>query len=412
MQIVIIGNGAAGNAACAAIRGTNAEAKITLISDESFPFYSPCVFPMYLSGEVERQRLFLREVDDAMRVTRILGKKVLKIDVKNQKVLLEDEELKYDSLIIASGSKPIIPKIEGIDKLGVFCLKTIEDVDRILAYGGKRVAVIGSGPIGVEAAIALRKRGLQVSIIELMDRILPRLFDKKPSNIIEGIIRENGIKIFTDEKVVQILGSERVRGIETDTREIKCDVAIVAVGMRPRAELAKSAKIKIGGLGGILTDERMRTSVENVYSCGDCVESYDIILGKNTLNLIWPNAVLQGEIAGLNCLGVNKRYRGFTNVVCIDIFGARAVSLGHPVVLVDEKDGLEEIERAYGKIYYKIILKDGNIMGVQSIGEIKDIGVMFNAMGKRIKLQEIKKILGKREFVYTSPWLAKLKRYV
>lgn len=412
MQIVIVGNGAAANAASAVIKRTNADAKITLVSDENFPFYSPCVFPLYLSGEVKRESVFLKSGGNDRGVKRILGRKVSKIDTKNQEVLIEGAELKYDSLIIASGSKPIVPKIDGINKAGVFCLKTIEDADKILAYGGKRAVVVGSGPIGVESAVALRRRGLRVSIIELMDRILPRLFDRKPSSLIEGAIRKMGIKIFTEERVVQILGNDKVNGIETDAREIKCDIVIVAVGMKPRVELAKSARIKVGELGGIITDEWMRTNVENTYSCGDCVESHDIILDKNTLNLIWPNAVLQGEIAGLNCLGIKRKYRGFTNVVGLDIFGVHVASVGYPAAVIDETEGLDEIERTKGKIYYKITLKDGKIMGIQSVGKIEDISVMFNAMSKGLKLQEIKKLMSKRELIFKNPLFVRLNRYM
>ncbi len=411
MQVVIIGNGAAGNAVATKIKEINPNAMVTLISDEDYPFYSPCVLHLYISGDVEKQRVFLKEDRINRGVQKILGRTVEKIDGPNRKVLLGDGELTFDSLIIATGSQSIIPKIDGIDKKGIFPLKTLGDADGILAYAGRSAAIVGSGPIGVEAAMGLKKMGMQVSIVEMKNRILPRIFDEKPANIIQGILNKMGIETFVGEKAVQVLGNRTVSGLETDAREIKCDMIIMAAGMKPRVDLAGSAGTKIGGLGGILTDERMMTNVESVYACGDCVESRDIITGENNLNQIWPNAVMQGRAAAFNCLGLSKKYRGFTSLVGIDIFGMHAASIGYSTEMHGNKD-LEVIEKTHRNNYRRLLLDDGKIVGAQYVGKTNDIGFLFGAVSKRVCLSELKKLMGKRKHMLVDPLMVACRSWV
>jgi len=412
VRIVIIGNGAAGNSVASIVKKFDYE--VTIISEEIFPEYSACALPYYLCGEIPRQHVFLKKREQYLRagVHTIFGKKVGKIEVKNQKVTFEDGGLKYDKLVIATGAEAMVPKIAGINKTGVFTLKTLEDVDKILAYHKRKVVIIGSGFIGVEAGIALKKRGFEVGFIELLDRILPRAFDKKPADIIKLILREHGIEVLTKERVVQILGKERVEGVETDSRRIRCDVVILSTGMRPRVDLAHSAGIKIGDLGGIVTNEQMLTNMKNIYACGDCVESRDVVTGRNSLHLVWPNAVLQGKIVGYNCVGIPRRYPGFLNVVGIDIFGIHAASIGHTMAAFRGDDHIQIIEATYRKYYYWVVVKDGAIIGAQFIGKTKDVGVISQAIRKKIYLEEIKETISKRKLLIINPLYLKAEQYL
>lgn len=412
MQVVIIGNGAAGNSAASVIRELGERAEITMISEEVLPEYSPCVFPNYLSGEMEKQRVFLKSPRDysKAKIRTIFGKRAIEIDVEEGKVLLEGGSLGYDKLLIATGSEPVIPNIEGIYKEGTFTLKTLEDVDRILTHPGRRATIIGSGPTGVETGIALRKRGLEVLLIEELDWVLPKLFDEKPASIIRTALEKRGIKTSTGEKVTKVLGKERVEGIETDGREVKCDMVILAAGMRPRVELAQRAGVKIGKLGGILTDERMMTNIEDIYACGDCTESKDVVTDQNTLNLLWPNAVLQGKAAGHNCIGISKKYQGFMNIVDIDLFGTHIASIGHTATEIG--DGREVIEKSYEMRYSRIILKDGVIVGAQFIGRTEKMGILFRAIWKKARAKEIKRVMGERELLTLNPWYAGVMPYL
>lgn len=407
---VIIGNGIAGLTAARVIREFGRGIDATLISEEKYPAYSPCVFPNYISGEIGRERIFLNGHEDYLKigVRPIFGKKVLGIRTEEKKVFLEGgSHLRYDKLVIATGSEPIIPGIDGVEKKGVFTLKTLRDVDELLAYPKRKIAIVGAGFIGVETAIALKVRGYDVTLIESLDHVLPAAFDEKPAHLIEAALQKHGIKIFSGKEVTRILGREELKGIEVSGREIKCDAVVLATGMKPRVDLAKRAGIKIGKLGGILTDERMSTSAEDVYACGDCTESRDVVMGENVLNLIWPNAVLQGKTVGYNCVGIRRKYRGFTRVVGMDIFGAHAVSIGHPAAVI----GDSRIRgRAYEGHYYQIIFKDEKIVGAQFVGKTKDMGVLFRAILGGDRIKDIKR--AQRELLVLNPLYIKARPYL
>jgi NADH oxidase (H2O2-forming) len=412
VHIVIIGNGVAGNSVASMVK--RFDHKVTIISEEVFPEYSACALPYYLCGEIPRQHVFLRKHEQYLSagIHTIFGRKVSRIEAKNQKVIFKDGNLNYDKLVIATGAEAMIPKIAGVDSTGVFTLKTLEDADKILAYPKRKIVIIGSGFIGVEAGIALKRRGFEVGLIELLDWILPRTFDKKPADIIELILREQGIEVFTKERVVQVIGKERVEGVETDKRRIQCDVVILSTGVRPRIDLARSAGIEIGDLGGILTNEQMLTNVKNIYACGDCAESRDVITDKNSLQLIWPNAVLQGKIVGCNCIGIPRRYPGFLNVVGIDIFGIHAASIGHTMASFGGDNHVQRIEATYRKNYYRVIIKDRAIIGAQFIGNTKDTGIISQGIRKKIYLEAIKNTISRRKFLIANPLYLRAEQYV
>jgi len=412
MHIFVVGNGVAGNNAASIAGKFNCE--VSILSEEAFPEYSACALPYYLSGEIARQRIFLnqdkRVSEDSIRT--IFGKKVEQIHVENQEVVFEGKGLHYDKLIIATGAEAIIPGIAGVDKAGVFTFKTLADVDKILAYDKRTVAIIGSGFIGVEVGIALKRSGCEVILIEVLDRILPRAFDRKASDIIRTILSEHGIEVLTEERVVHILGERQVEGIETKNRKIRCDTVILSAGMRPRVDLARSAGIEIGELGGIVTNEHMLTNIENIYACGDCVESRDAVTYKNSLQLLWPNAVSQGRTAGYNCIGIPSKYRGFVNIVGVDVFGTHVASIGHTGAAFEGAGDIQVFEKAYAKHSHWIIVKDGAIVGAQFIGKTKDAGVISQAIWKRTCLEGIEGTASRQNLLAINPLFTALGRYL
>jgi NADH oxidase (H2O2-forming) len=412
VHIVVIGNGVAGNNAASIASRFNCE--VTILSEETFPEYSACALPDYLSGEIERQRVFLKEDKRSSKdgIRTILGKKVERIHVKNQEVVFEGEDMFYDKLIIATGSEAIIPGIAGVDKAGVFTFKTLEDVDKILAYDKRTVVIIGSGVIGVEVGIALKRRGCEVILVEALDRILPSVFDRKPCDIIRTILSEHGIEVLTEERVVRILGGKQVEAIETENRKINCDTVILSAGMRPRVDLARSAGIEIGELGGIVTNEHMRTNIENIYACGDCVESRDAVTDKNSLQLLWPNAVSQGKTAGYNCIGIHSKYMGFVNMVGVDVFGTHVASIGHTGAALEGAGDIQVIEKVYAKRSHWIVVKDGAIVGAQFIGKVRDAGVITQAIWKRICLEGIDETTSRQNLLAINPLFFALERYL
>src|SRR4030042_1781421 len=318
-RFVIVGNGIAGMSAAYAIRRLQKEAQIKIISEEPNFTYSPCMLPNYLSGEISRDRVFVREFPDYSRenIQLITSKRAIALDLERKNVILQVEKITYDKLIIATGSKPVIPPIKGISKKGVFTFKSIEEADGIRTWEGCVAVVIGSGPIGIEASLALKRRGYKVFLIELMDRVLPQVFDEYSASLIEDFLKENGIDVATQERVVEILGRERVERGFGGRRVIKCDTVILATGMRPEKELVEGI-LEPGKLGGIEVNQRMGTTIQDVYACGDCVETQSLIDGHPILSLLWHNARQQGEVAGSNAAGILRTYPGSLNMTAVD----------------------------------------------------------------------------------------------
>ncbi len=416
MGITIIGNGIAGNSAAMAIRSVNKEVPVTIISEEAFPLYSNCVLSKkYISKEVEREKVFLKSFEDYSKesIETIFGRRVEEIDIRSKRLLLNGKKvIYYDKLIIATGSKPIIPSIKGVDKENVFVLKSLNDADKIHNYVGEKVVVVGAGPLGVEACVALRKRCFKVFLI-VRSRLLRRMLDKEVSMIIEKILKENGIKVLAEEKLVKFGGTSQVDSIITSKYKIACDAVILALGLEPRVELARRAGIRIGELGGIKVNERMMTSVKDVYACGDCVEVKDILSGKDALRASWYNAKQQGRIAGYNSIGVERSYAGMLGINVIDVFGTYVVSIGYNMDRLKDVD-VKVVEEKDKYHYCRLLVNANNgvIMGAQFIGEPRDLGVLINAIRRKDSLKKLQEALNNKDLLFRNPWNYGMHQYV
>jgi len=407
MQIIIIGNGTAGNIAAFTIRKYDKQSKITVISSENFPEYDPCSLPYYVSGDVPREAVFRKAWEDYERehIDLILGQRAEQIDPP-QKIVVTNKgsEFKYDKLILAQGGKLIVPPIKGVDKKGVLSCKLLPEADNLAAHKGKVAVVIGSGPIGIESAEALKKNNYQVYIIELLDWIMPMLFDEKPARRLEKNLNGYGIQVLTSERVLSIGGNSEVTGIVTDKREIQCDTVVLATGVMPSKDLAETAGITTAR--GIKVDERMMTSVEDIYACGDCVETVDAITGKPALYLLKHNAIEQAEVAARNCLGDNCIYAGAWSFARAHYFDTHAVSIGNSSRALGGAADIEIIERIFSEDYVRLILKEGKLAGAQAIGEFADhAGVLLGAMWRQDDLSKLRSNWDKvLQINYVTPW--------
>ncbi len=414
MKVIIIGNGVTGNTASSTIRRLDSQAGITIISEETYPEYSACALPHYIAGELRRQKLFLRAKKDYSRerIKTIFGQKVIRVSPEEKKVFFDTKSLAYDKLVIATGSKPIVLPLKGVNLNGVFTLKSLDDADQIFNYAGKTAVIIGSGPIGVETSVALTKRGLRVYLVESLNRIMPRVFDERSASLLRDILEERGIKVLTGEAVTSIIGSGKVEGIVTDKQHIKCDMVILSVGMKPNVELAQKSGLNIGKLGGLSVTQQMLTSSRDVYAGGDCVETEDMVTGNRSLSLLWHNAKRQGEVIGYNCCGIPKSYLGSVNITSLDIFGINAASFGRIEAEVSRYKDTEIIERHSGENYYRLILYRERLIGAQSIGNAQDMGALLFALIGRHNLNKIKTVVGKRAFLPLSPWYYRVAQYI
>lgn len=403
MNIIVVGNGVAGEAACSAIRSRTKEAKVTLISEESYPFYSPCILTQYISRDLKRSRVFLKTLRDYEKegIHVLLGSRVDKINPVDRTVFLNEREIAYDKLILATGSRPIIPNMEGIQKKGVRVLKSMGDADRLVRARGGKAIVVGSGPIGVELAAALRKRGWEVCLIEVLDWILPGQFDRKASLIVRNILERQGIEVLTSEMVLSIEGKTHVNGVVASrTGRHEADIVVFTIGMRPSTELARGAGVEIGELGGIRVNDEMETSVEDIYACGDCVEGKDPFTLRPKLSLFWPHAEREGTVAGFNSIGGHCPVHWMPDSINLDVFGTFAGAIGQPARTVSGE--VRILEKEEEERYYCLVISDGTLIGAQFIGDYEGIGIIWPFLGR--SYEEICQRTKDEEMMARFPW--------
>jgi len=412
MHIVIIGNGVAGTSAAFTIKDRYPEIDVSLFSREDLPEYSACALTHYIGGFIKRERVFLKSQGDYVKhnIRAYFCQEIVKIDTKEGKVYTHKQGVPYDKLVIATGSDAIVPKIVGTNKRGVFVLKSLRDADNIVTYPKKRVVVIGSGPIGVQASIALKQSGASVYLVELQSRILPTIFDQKGSAVIRDILESNRIKVLTGEKVIKIFGGDKVEGVVTDRQSMKCDMVLLAVGMKPNVDLAVEAGLAIGELGGIKVNREMMTSMPDIYACGDCIETRDLITGNIMLSLKWYSARMQGMITGYNCVGKHVNYLGSPNITTMNVFGIDAVSIGSTEETLN-RDSIQIMERGYGSHYCKLLFLDNVIKGAQLINAKWYAGTLFNAMVRKVNVNMIRGLIDRKSLAIT-PLMIMLANYL
>ncbi len=399
MHVVIIGTGGAGISAIQTIRSVDDKVNITAISQEKERPYSPCSLPHYIGGDIEKKNIYRVEKDffKRNRVKVIQERQVTKIDTKKRTVLAGDEQIRYDKLLVAAGSIPLRPPIPGIDIKGVFTLGNMADARRILDWvgkGAKDAVVLGAGFIGVECAIALKKVGLKVSVFEMLDWVLPKMLDEDVSLEVQEILEKEGIKFHLGQQVSEIVGKGKVSGVRSGKKKTGCDMVVLGIGVRPNTEFLRGSGIKVNY--GVVVDDRMRTSVKNVYAAGDIVEADDRLRGEKRVNAIWPNAIQQGRIAGYNIAGVEKEYDGLESLNILDVYGVPVLSMG--MSSFELKNFEVEMSKT-NRSFKKLLLKDGRIAGVQMVGSIRNSGHLLGLVKKGIEVDDIRASLLNEKYV-------------
>ncbi len=391
MKVVIVGNGIAGSEAAFHLRDLRPDAEITLLSIETGPAYDPCTLPYVLSRELPRHVAFFRAAKEYQRarITLMPGYRATGIDVASRVVhTVDDTNLPYDRLILAPGGRPITPPIKGLDLPGVFPCKTLCDVDRLARHEGRRVVVIGSGAVGIEAAEALRKRNYEVVILELLDWILPAMLDEDAARLLQDALRRHDVIALTNTRARGILGRGRVEAVCTDCEEIPCDTVVLAAGVTPDRGLAEDAGIRVGR--GILVNSRMETSVPGIFACGDCAEPHDALTGERCLYALKPNAIDQARVAARAVAGLPTSYRGAFAFARAHFFDTHAASFGLTSKTLPPQVEAEIQERREGGSYLRVLLLEGRIIGAHGVGSlIKDLGSLMASALRQDDIQEL-----------------------
>jgi NADH oxidase (H2O2-forming) len=413
LTVLILGSGIAGYSAAQAIKRTGRDVRVKVITEEPEPTYSACVFAEYLAGEIPKERVFIQGQDQIPLAPSEwnLGRRITGIDLEQKSLRTEDgRAMPFDRLILATGSRAVVPDLPGVRKEGVHCLKTLADAVAVLRAPGKSAVIVGSGPVGLEVAVALRKRGWGVWVVELMDSVLPRLFSPTHSQKIRSFLEGQGVRVLAGERVIGIEGEGRVEAVVTDKRTLSCEFVLLGIGMQPDVELASRAELRVGSSGGIVTDAYMRTSHEDVFACGDCAESIDRLSGKPGLNMLWGNAKMQGAVAGLNSLGEQKKYPGDLNLTTLKLYDRVAASVGE--VLIPDASYQEIMKEQGENSSIRLVVKEGIIKGIQTFGPRVDMSVFLNMLLCGEKLHILRDSRNKRLLLEQKPWLARLPTYL
>ena len=412
VDLAIIGNGVAGNNAAFSARRLDQNMSILIIGNENNPEYAVGSLPDYLEGHLKRERVFIRTEADYERnnIQLKMGECALKVDSGKKEIETDKGTIGYKKLVLALGTEAIIPPVPGSDLKGNFIMKRLSDVEKISTYRPESVVVIGSGAIGVETSLALKGKGVKnVTLIELMDWVIPKSVDEFTARQIEAALKEHGINVLTGESVKKVQGKGKVQEVVTDHRIINCDMALWAVGVRPVVDLAKDMGVEMGVTRGIKVDPWMKTNLDDVYACGDCVESTNIFTQKQVLNLLWEAAARQGTVAGANCVQETMKYPGSFAVLLTYVGSMPVLAFG-----LTQKDLAgqiyEVLEHKGEQSYQRIIMQDGKIMGVQMLGTLDGSGWMLAQLKKGSPLDI--SLLKKREVARLSAIPAALIAYL
>ena len=397
MKHVIIGNGPAGVMAAEALRKLDSKADITLLGDEPEPPYSRMAIPYFLMGNIGEEGTHLRKGKghfEGLRIKLVRGR-AASVDAKGRSVRLQDgATLPFDRLLIATGSRPLKPPIAGLDAPNVHTCWTLEDARAIarLAKSGARVLLIGAGFIGCIIMEALAVRGVKLTVVEMGDRMVPRMMTEKAGNMIRRWCEAKGVRVHTAARVESIRRGEKAGELfaRLDSGdEIPADLVICAAGVAPNTDFLKGSGIALDR--GILVDAAMQTSVPGIYAAGDVTEAADFFSGKPVLNAIQPNAADQARIAAANMAGGQATLAGSMAINVLDTLGLVSASFGQWW----GEPGGESVERVdeKGFKYLSLQFMGDALIGATSIGLTDHVGVLRGLTLGRVRLGEWKEHL-------------------
>jgi len=373
-KYLILGNGVAGTTAAENIRQNDGTGEITIVTDEDIPFYYRIRLPDYLGGMVAESELVAKKEAwyDEKKISLQLSSRVSAADSGRKHVITADGlTYAYDSLLLANGSHPFVPPIKGSNIKGVFALHTIRDVRQISQAAEKirNVVLIGGGLLGLETANALHKLEKNVTVVEFFPRLLPRQLDNEGAARLQHFFESKGFSFRLGTTTKEITGNDSVEQVILEHGEIlPAQMVIISAGVRPNLELAKMLGLKTDK--GVIVDQFMRTSQPDIYAAGDVIEFEDRTYG------IWPAAMEQGKIAGINISGGKTAYNGTTLSNILKVAGIDLASAGE----IDEEKRFESKIVASDDTYKKVVINNGKVIGCIMLGDRKH----FNRISKAI----------------------------
>ena len=405
---VILGAGPAGVIAAETIRKHAPQDRITLIGEESEPPYSRMAIPYLLIGNIDERGTYLRKNDQHFKQLNVelIQACAESVDTAAKVIRLNKDGLVgYDKLLIATGSRPVNPPIPGIDSPQVQTCWTLEDARAILdlAKPGARVVQIGAGFIGCIIMEALASRGVKLSVVEMGDRMVPRMMGPVAGGMIREWCEAKGVQVFTGAKVEAIVpGGSTNPGLMaklaqavgmgeppsdaplsvrlSNGQKLAADLVISAIGVKPCIEFLSGSGITC--LQGVLTDEHLQTNVPGVYAAGDCAEAFDKVSGTTIVSAIQPNAAEQARVAALNMVGQRAELKGVTQINVLDTLGLISSSFG----TWQGVPGGEQVALTGDGRHLSLQFKDDVLVGCNSVGWTQHLGVMRGLVEGQVRL--------------------------
>ncbi|HQR59059.1 MAG TPA: FAD-dependent oxidoreductase [Azonexus sp.] len=389
MKHIILGNGPAGVVAAETLRRAAPADEILLVGNEDAPPYSRMAIPYLLEGNIDESGTYLRKADDhfaGLGIGQHRGRAVA-VNSEKQTILFDDGHFEsYDRLLIATGSHPVRPPIPGIDLPAVQTCWTLEDARAIadLARPGSRVLQLGAGFIGCIIMESLVKRGVHLTVVELGDRMVPRMMTPEAGSMIKRWVEKQGVRVVTRagvERIEEGTGAPLTVILTTGDR-IDCELLIVAAGVAPNVAFLEGTDVHVAK--GVLVDDTMQTSVPGIYAAGDVAEAPDLFSGRHLVAAIQPNAADQARIAALNMAGQAARMKGVLAINVLDSMGMISSSFGEWQGVAGG-EGVERADEARGR--YISLQFDGDVLvGATAIGLTDHVGALRGLIQARTRL--------------------------
>ena len=392
MKYVIIGASAAGLATAESIRKYDRDGDVTVLTEEAYLPYSRPSISYYLKGKVKESDMPLRKSNyyKQKNINVVTDSKATEVDTDKKVVKVGRKIYPYDKLCFATGSVPFVPPMENVkgktNALTFLDLKSAKEI-KAIANSDTRAVVIGAGLIGLKAAEGLVKICKSVDVVELAPKVLPSILDDTSAKQVKKHLENNGIKIHLGNTVSKAAskGKQITSVVLKDGKKLPCDLLVVAVGVRPRTDLAESTGLEVNR--GIITDtQTMETSVKDIYAAGDCCVSVDMLDGSKRIIALWPNAVQQGRAAGAQMAGADETVGGTYSVNAIDFFGLRICTCG---VINPQGEGYTQQVKKEGDAYKRLVIKDGMLAGYVLINSSQNAGIYTNLISNRVPLDTL-----------------------
>lgn len=436
MRIVVIGANAAGAKAASKAKRINPKADITMIDRGNFISYGACGIPYFVSDTVADVKELMSTPVGVLRDANFFNKvkgvtvrtqtEVTAIDRQGKIVQLletttgQSSCLEYDRLILATGSSPFIPKMSKVELLNILTVKSIEDAEllKTLAIAGGKACIVGGGLIGLETAGALQQQGMQVTVIEMRNQLLPGVLDPEMAFLVEKQLRQQGVRVMTGCAVTGFDGNTTVEKVFMGAQELAADLVVLAPGVTPNVELARAAGIEIGATGAIAVDARLRTNDPDIYACGDCCETTHLITGNKVHIPLGSTANKQGRVAGINAAGGEATFSGVLGTSILRVFNINAgkTGLSEAEALANGFEVETVLSPSHDKAHFfpgakPIVLKliaernTGRLLGLQAAGE-GAVDKRLDAAATAITFKATAEQLSQLDLAYAPPYSA------